>query len=446
MAPCRGYIDHDRSGNRRSSDPPRSGAYPLEAEPAIAPPTAAGSGIGWSRLSRIAALLAFVASVASGCGLVPDNVSAACLPSEGEQVLVLVTATSTDDAPSLNPETRSVLRTAAEAADATDGPDGRGSSVDVVTADGQHLLTAGLTPRRLDCSIEHGPARDTVITENIDQVAAAVAHAAASRPGLDMLRAIDDATRGRAPSLLVIIGHGLSTEGALDIRSVRFDSDPAVVADQVQKVITLPRLVGWSIRWQGLGSVSGAQSVEAQGPVLPRSMRERLQGYYREILHRAGAEPIIFDDSAVTEQPATSTADMPVIPVPVVAPVPGQPHSASIPGELLGFGPNSAELPVIAGDVLTPMADRILTDLKDRPGAVVTIEAFVADARTDDGVDGVQLSQARAEACRAFLIARGVTNRIDAIGRGVPPHETAWINGAWDERVAASMRRSVITW
>lgn len=359
---------------------------------------------------------------------------------------ILVFGTSTDVAPSLTTGGIALLRAAAQSEDATDGAGGRSSTVGIVTADGQYYPTLQLTPRRPDCSVEHGAARSARIEENLTRVTTTLASVSATEPGLDLLRGLDYAVRGHPPGLLLIVGHGLSTTGALDVSTVGFDDDAAVLVAQLRAAGQLPALEGWSVKWLGLGAVSGAQADETRGPVLPRAIREALRSYYATIFAEGGATSIEFDDAPMAVVPPSGTAVMPIVDIPEVRSVTGSDgHTeTTIPNELLGFAGDSPILPATASDVLDPLVADIKAKLIGRPGGAVTITAYVSDAPGPS--DGQALSQARAEACKAYLVAAGITNPIEAVGGGVPRGETSIQNGLFSEVLAAGMRRARISY
>lgn len=369
-----------------------------------------------------------------------------CPTSGGQHVTILALATRTDVAPSLTTGGLDVLRAAAQSDDATDGAGGRSSTVGIVTADAQYSPILQLTPRRGDCTIENGGARSALIEDNLARVTATLASMAAVEPGLDLLRGIDHAVRGRQPGVLIIIGHGLSSAGALDISTIGFDDDPAVLAAQLRAAEQLPTLTGWSVQWEGLGAVSGAQAVEAGGPVLPKIIRETLQSYYMTIFAASGATSVVFDDAPMAPAPPTGDAAMPIIDIPEVRSVTGSSGETetTIPNQLLGFAGDSAVLPPGASEILDRLAADITAKHAGHPDVMVTITAYVADA--PGPTDGQVLSQARAEACKAYLIAAGITIPITAVGGGIPLGETAFQNDQFSEALAAGMRRAHIAY
>jgi outer membrane protein OmpA-like peptidoglycan-associated protein len=235
--------------------------------------------------------------------------------------------------------------------------------------------------------------------------------------------------------------------GALDVSKIGFNDDSAVLVAQLRAAGQLPALAaGWSVKWEGLGTVSGAQAVAARGPVLPRAIRETLQSYYTMIFAAGGATSIEFDDAPLAAVPPNGAAAMPVIYIPEVRAVTGSigETETTIPNELLGFTGDSALLPSRAGDVLDPLVADIKAKLAQRPDATVTITAYVADA--PGPTNGQALSQARADACAVYLVAAGVTNPIKAVGGGTPRGEAAIQNGQFSEALAAGMRRARITY
>jgi outer membrane protein OmpA-like peptidoglycan-associated protein len=357
-----------------------------------------------------------------------------------EDVVILVSATATEPRPALLAKPMRVLRAAAEDRDVSDGPNGKGSSARVVAAAGTYSATFPLTPRRQDGSVEHGLNRTHLTDENLNQVSAMVADVRATEEGLDLIRAMDDATRGATPATLIVVSHGISTNGGFDLRQAGWEADPQTVASDLARRELLPDLTGWRVIFSGLGSTAGAQ------PPLPRPVRLTLAAYWAAICATAGGTCETDDTQAEPVQPLTTTA-MPTVPVPGVDSVTG-PHGEvtySVTDKLLGFRGDSAELSSNAVDYLNGIAAQIQARLRSKPQAPVTVTGYCADPPGSTREGMLRLSRSRAENVAGVLRAGGVRNPMVVIGGGVAPGESATTGGRFDETRAEQMRRVEIT-
>jgi outer membrane protein OmpA-like peptidoglycan-associated protein len=355
-------------------------------------------------------------------------------------IMILVSGTATEPRPAMLAGPASVVRAAAEDREVTDGANGRGRAARVVAAAGTYTATFPLTPRRPDGSVEHGLNRDTLVAGNVGRVGAAVADVRATDAGLDLVRAIDDVTRGAQPGTLIVISHGIATKGGFDLRQVGWEADPRSVADQLRDRDLLPDLTGWRVIFSGLGSTGGAQ------PPLPRPARLKLIAYWTAICAAAGGT-CEFDDTPMEPAEPASGEAMPTVAVPGVESVTG-PHGEltyTVTDQLLGFPGDSAELAPAAVDYLKGIAAQIRIRTRDNPRATVTVTGYCADppGSTTEGMK--RLSRARADNVARVLREGGVTNPIEAIGGGVAPGGSATRNGQFDDARGAQMRRVEIT-
>ena len=355
----------------------------------------------------------------------------------GHRVDILVSATATEPRPMLDAKAMAVLSAAAADPDAADGKDGSGSYARVLAAAGAQAGTFPLTPRRRDGAVEHGLNRGHLIEQNVGRVAAAVAGVRAERPGLDLLEALDDATRGMSPATLIVVSHGLSTGGGLDLRQVGWKAAPREVADQLSRRGLLPALRGWQVIFTGLGATAGDQ------PPLSRPIRMTLAAYWRAICARAGGDCVV-DDAPLAPTAPAATAAMPTVAVPGVTSVAGPSGRVTytVSDTLLGFAGNSAELSPAAIDYLTGLAGRVTA----APGTTVTVTGFCADPPGSTRAGMAELSGERARSVAAVLRRLGhAGNPITIVAGGVAPGRSATRHGHFDETRAAQMRRVEIT-
>lgn len=371
-----------------------------------------------------------------------DETAPVTAPSDPRNdVTIVVSATATEPRPALTGAVARILRNAAESRDATDGPDGRGSSARVRAAAAGYAATFPLTPRREDGAVERGLHRGSLINRNLGRVSAAIEGVQARQVGMDLLTAMDDATRGTAPGTLIVMSHGLSTSGGFDLRRVGWNADPVRISTVLHDRGLLPALAGWRVTFTGLGATAGAQ------PPLPRPTRLKLIAYWTAICTAAGGDCDI-DDAGLAPAPAATTVPMPIVPVPGLESVTGPRGQVTynISDTLLGFAGDSADLPAAAVDYLNAVATRIGLRLRDQPGAAVTVIGFCADppGSTPEGLR--RLSRARAGNVADAIRRSGVVhNPIVIVGAGVAPGGSAVRDGHFDEARAAQMRRVQIT-
>jgi outer membrane protein OmpA-like peptidoglycan-associated protein len=288
--------------------------------------------------------------------------------------------------------------------------------------------------------------RQRLVDANVTAVTRAVAGTHADRAGLDLLGGLADAVRGATPGTLVVVSDGLSTAGGLDLRQVGWHAAADQVAARLKARDLLPELTGWHVLFTGLGEVAGTQ------PPLPNPQRDTLAGYWLAICRAAGAASCDVDQTRLPPVKPLATAAMPVVPVPDVASVVG-PHgqvTTTVSDGALGFAGDSAAIGPAARDLLRSLAGTITTRLAGHPDVVVVVRGYAADppGSTDRGRTALATQRARAVAGElvSALAAAGLPNRVTATGIGTQAGVTAMVHGRFDEHVAATMRRVVITY
>lgn len=281
--------------------------------------TSSGSGRVGNRV-RIAAFAvasSLVLAASAGCST-PHRT----LPTNGDRVVVLATATVHEPRPMLTDRALAQLRNAAESTNVSDGHNARGSVARVTTADGQFSSLLPLTPRDADGNVEHGLRRNSLIDDNLRVVSDTVIATTARRPGLDLLQGMDDAVAGSDHGVLIVVSNGLSTRGGFDLRQTGWNAEPEWIVAKLRERDLLPDLSGWRVLFTGLGATAGDQ------PPLPRTLRKKLAAYWMAICTAAAdfceVDHTRFDRTAPLPGPGPN---MPIVPVPVITSVTG-PHSA----------------------------------------------------------------------------------------------------------------------
>lgn len=398
-----------------------------------------------------AGCLAPTASAAPGIdsGPTAQNVAPApdCgVPVDGPRVVILATGTEHEPRPALTSRAEQELRNAAEAK-ASNGYGAKGAVAVIASADGRPAEILPLTPRRADCTEEHGLQREKLINDNITRVRDAVAARHAQRAELDLLSGIDNAVRGLTPGTLIIISNGLSTVGGFDMRRVGWQENPGHLVDQLNQRGLLQNLAPrWRVLFTGLGETAGDQ------PPLTKPTRDTLVGYWTAICRAAtGTGTCEVDQTALPPLPPAGDAPVAVVPVdPISSAVgPDGRTTETVSGSVL-FAGDSAELSPHASGVLHDISKRIAAKLAARADVTVTIRGFVADPPGSTPESQLATADARARVVGAAISSDvtdlGFSTHLDVAGVGTPPGITAMVNGLFSEAIASQMRMVTITY
>ncbi|MCW2899047.1 MAG: hypothetical protein JWO67_1312 [Streptosporangiaceae bacterium] len=375
------------------------------------------------------------ALVTTGCQSAPHNNTV------GDEIVMVVSASSNEPRPEFTSRVRQLLRDAAQNGPATDGIDGTGSTAVLDTVDQQATQTFLLTPRRKDGKIEHGLQRDKLLDDNLRAIETAAAAVTSHQAGIDLLEGVNQAVRGLTPATLVVLSNGLSTAGGLDLRQVGWHADPDSIVAQLRKKGLMPRLAGWKVLFTGLGETAGAQAP------LTAPARDTVHSYWMAICKAARAASCEFDDTRLAATSPSAVLPSPTVPIEGVVSVTGPrgETTTTLSDAVLGFTANSAELGPAAQDLLQQTAARIKAALDDKPSATITVRGWTANPPGALPADLLALSSARAQAVADALVRYGVTNPITVIGGGAASDPNAMTTGHFDETTAVKMRRSEIT-
>jgi outer membrane protein OmpA-like peptidoglycan-associated protein len=380
---------------------------------------------GWSASPRLVLVSALVAGIVLAVVGLGWTVGAPTphpeLATDAVGTLVLVSGTSSDPQPALSGAATDALRAAWTN---LNGRLSRREQTSVVVRS-----TDGLADTAVPLRSWSGVASDAAMSsaeldgeaDFLRRLDDTVASVVTNRPNADLLAAMANVTRGRPAGLMIVVGSGLNTSGAFDLRRIGWDQPPTTVASELANLRQLPDLTGWQVVFSGLGRTAGQQ------PPLPAQVRDKLVSYWLSICQTAGAEACHADstaDDTMLRPPSASAASAQIVPVPGVEFAQAPSPVYSISDEVLGFGPDSADIPPTATLLLAETAARIEFSLAGSPAARIRVTGYTAAPAQGPSSGPPQLSQARAEAVVRALVDNGVTHPID-----VARAEVAQTNG-----------------
>lgn len=285
---------------------------------------------------------------------------------------------------------------------------------------------------------EYGPARVGMVDAKLAEVAAVVAGVAADGGEPDLLDTLALAADG-PPGTLVVADSGVSTTDPLDLTAMDWAADPAAVVEDLRRQERLPDLRGWFVVFVGLGRVADPQ------PPLEEPQRRWLESLWTAICTAARARSCTVDPGDPRAVPALSTRSVPPVAIPAATTVRhSRATEITLPDARLGFSAGSAELRGDPGAALAPVLEAVA---EAGPGHRVRVAGFVAHWG-DDGYRAT-LSQARADAVAAWLVAHGLPRgSVVAEGRGAADGpEASRTDGEFDEQKVSrnGVRRVVVT-
>jgi len=273
-------------------------------------------------------------------------------------------------------------------------------SVTLVLNDGSPAVTGEpLLLGNPDCK---GTGCDTVRHRGVTQVQSKVAKMRATAPENNLLEAIGVAARSTSPGdTVAVCDSGLQSTGALNFtRPGMLTATPAEVVDFLSSTGSLPDLSGRTVVFSCLGDTADPQEP------LPTSARGALIKLWAELATAAGASSVYIDDTPVGGRPVKALPEVTPVPVPEVKSF--KPTTAAPPVEVLredrlAFLPDSTRFidPAAADATLKPYA----TWLTQKASRRLHLTGTTSSAGTASGRK--QLSQARADAVKAALVAMG---------------------------------------
>lgn len=217
----------------------------------------------------------------------------------------------------------------------------------------------------------------------------------------------------------------------VDLRKLGWNFDPEQVAAALSKAKKLPNLANHAVVFSGLGVTAGNQ------PEPPISARAKLNELWLAICKAAKALSCSVATGDLSSAPSHATNSVPLITVSVDETPCSKP--VALPAGVL-FGGDSPALSPSADATLSLVASE-LTRCPDSIHADVIGHA----ADTHPGqMDGLELSQERADNVRNRLVALGAPATIFGTVQGVgdsQPLVDNWVNGKFDEALAEQNRR-----
>lgn len=370
-------------------------------------------------------------------GVATSSLLAACgTPPEPQTVVIAVTATANEPAPSLSDSATKLLRTAMDSDDA--------SGTLITVADGQPVTVDGSIDLRLlrkgsDQIENNADLRDKAADEITAMLQGKMLAIDPAQGNLDMLGLLTGVGRRPGPATVLVVSSGVQGNNPVSLGVLGFDFDPDAVVDDLQARHLMPTLSGKTVVFTGMGDVAGAQ------PALTTPARTAVENLWLAVCRRADAVSCEVDRTPTAPTPPTATTPVPVVPVPdlstlVINPPADAPltEPQALPSDLL-FQPNSADLQPGADQALKPLADRILAAASD----VHLVGHVWKVTDNDDRTRATELSTERAQAVHDLLVALGVPAERIVEVRGAGFDEPIALPGPSDPQQVAAANRVV---
>jgi outer membrane protein OmpA-like peptidoglycan-associated protein len=342
---------------------------------------------------------------------------------------VLVTATSAEPSPRVDPTLWTAMREHASEAFA----DHEGE-VDVIVDGGSAPIGFDLTPMRQNGKVEQSiEKRGPLIEERLTEMDEAIGRLASNAEDLDLLGLLAVAASTSSDSVYVL-SSGVQTVDPVDIAKLGWDFDAEEVAGLLDDEDYLPDVTGKKIVFLGLGHTAGSQ------PEPSISARKALTRLWLAICEHAGADECDAYDADSLDFPPISTAPVPVVAVPVDETPCTTPRALS--ADLLFTGGSDA----FAGDP-TAALQEIADELKRCPDGV-TASIIGHAAPVGDPAFALTISRKRADRVHEALLGMGVPASVFAVVDGVgdtQPVVDNYPDGVFSETLARQNRRVEIT-
>lgn len=292
--------------------------------------------------------------------------------------------------------------------------------VSAVVVDGDPFLAFNYTIKAPDANVDSAKKKQ-IATGNTDQIMSDLSNLAGKTPEADLLSAIQlsadmlRSTESTTEKTMVIYDSGLSTTGILNFATQNLIDAPAEsIVAQLKEIHEIPDLTDVNILWLGCGEVCGEQQK------LSEDYKNKLKTIWKEILSEGGASDIDFQSSESSgEEPDTELPDcstVPVIEKPIVITGKSMPEITRWDGESsVRFKGDLSEFVDVAAakEDLRPAAEYLAANPKE------SVYIFGMTATITGGGSGIELAEARANACKDVLKEYGVNDKqITVVGLG----------------------------
>lgn len=292
--------------------------------------------------------------------------------------------------------------------------------VSAVVVDGDPFLAFNYAIKAPDANVDSAK-RKQIATGNTDQIMSDLSNLAGKSPEADLLSAIQlsadmlCSTESTTEKTMVIYDSGLSTTGMLDFATKNLIDVPteSIVAE-LKEVHEIPDLTDVHVLWLGCGEVCGEQQK------LSEDYKYKLKAIWEEILIEGGASDVDFQPSESSgEEPDTelpNCSTVPVIEEPIDIDENEMPEITRWDGESsVRFKGDLAEFVDVAAakEDLRPAAEYLAANPTE------SVYIFGMTATITGGDSGIELAEARANACKDVLKEYGVNDKqMTVVGLG----------------------------
>ncbi|MEY8428023.1 OmpA family protein [Lachnospiraceae bacterium 46-15] len=271
--------------------------------------------------------------------------------------------------------------------------------------------------------------RRQLASNNSAQIMKEISDARAQTPEIDTLSAIfksADALHSvpeESEKSMIVFDSGLSTASPLNFAERNLMDTPVdYIVEQLEEIHAVPDLTDIDILWVGLGETCGEQ-----GKLTP-DYKYKLRSIWEGILEAGGASSVTFDKSLLSTEEALELPECSIVPV-IASPIPDKEQDMTkekIPEAIKWDGNSAVQFKADEAEFIDKAAaveefKPIAEYLKANPKESIYI--FGMTATVTEGDTGIELSEARANACKGILEEMGVQeSRMTTVGLGQMDH------------------------
>ena len=292
--------------------------------------------------------------------------------------------------------------------------------VSAVVVDGDPFLAFNYTIKEPDANVDSAKKKQ-IDTGNTEQIMSVLSNLSGKTPEADLLSAIHmsadmlHSTESTTEKTMVIYDSGLSTTGMLDFAAKNLIDTPAEsIVAQLKEIHEIPDLTDVHVLWLGCGEVCGEQQK------LSEDYKYKLKAIWEEILIEGGASGVDFQHSESSgEEPDTELPDcstVSVIEEPMDIDDNRMPEITRWDGESsVRFKGDLAEFVDVAAakEDLRPAAEYLAANPTE------SVYIFGMTATITGGGSGIEIAEARANACKDVLKEYGVNDKqMTVVGLG----------------------------